>query len=111
MVQVWGKENIMIALIAFAAATLATPLASRLLAAAIATLLGVALIVRSWRVGRDILGRVNDRRGLDYDRRSTRAERRAMRKGLKLALDQTEFRSLLPKMMATAERWAGRLSV
>jgi len=98
----------MIAIIVFAATIFALPLMSRLLVAAIATLLGLSLIIRSRRVARDLLAGANENRNLNYDRKPSRAERRAMGRGLKLALDQTELRSLFPATMARADTWADR---
>lgn len=99
----------MITIIAVSAAILAIPLMARLLVAAIATLLGAALVIRSRRIARHILSRGIGQPNSRSDRKLSRAERRLLKQGLKLALDHTELRSLFPQSMARAETWASRL--
>ncbi|WP_439570691.1 hypothetical protein [Sphingomonas sp.] len=99
----------MITIIALSAAILAIPLMARLLVAAIATLLGAALVIRSRRNAGDILSRGIGQRNSRCDRKPSRAERRLLKQGLKLALDQAELKSLFPTTVARAETWANRL--
>ncbi|RSY81998.1 hypothetical protein DAH66_14100 [Sphingomonas koreensis] len=96
----------MIAITVIAATMFALPLMSRRLVAAIATIFAVALVIRSRLVAAELIVRTDEHRKLDYDRKPSRSERRAMRRGLKLALDQAELRSLFPATMARAETWA-----
>lgn len=80
--------------------------APRLLVSAIATMIGVIMVARSRQVWRDLLEEGSVGMSLNYDRRPSPAARQAMRKGLRLAIAQTELRSLLPGTMARAERYA-----
>lgn len=84
--------------------------APRILVAALAMVLAVNLALGSRRAGRRMLVAATPE--LDFDRKPSRTQRRQMRKGLRLALDQTEFRSLFPTTMtrsdAVADWWLAR---
>ncbi len=79
-----------------------------IMVAIIATLIGVNLVARARPVERRVI--LAARSDLNFNRRPTRAERRMVRKGLRLALDQTEFRSLFPATMTRAQAIADRLA-
>ncbi|MDX5985052.1 hypothetical protein [Sphingomonas echinoides] len=74
-----------------------------MLVAVTATFIAVMLARKAQRLTRAMLaGRPCD---LDYDRKPTRAQRRLIRASLRVALQQTELRSLFPSTMASAGRW------
>lgn len=99
----------MLVAIALVVAGLALPIASRLLVAATATLLGIAMIRRSRRLEQALIHAGVDHRGrLDHDRGPSRAERRQMRAHLRLAIRQVELASLLPGAVANARHLADR---
>lgn len=89
-----------IALVIISAVVRAVP---RLLVAAIASLIAAALYVRSRRISRDLLGAAGSCDALDFDRKPSRAARRAMKRSLRFAIAQTELRSLFPMTVARAE--------
>jgi hypothetical protein len=94
---------IIIALIAVYVSTIWLP---RLLVAAVALLLALEI---SRRVARKTHLLLQDPwRDLDYDRKSTHAERRLMRASLRLAIQQTELRSLFPSVAARADAMASQ---
>lgn len=100
---------VLIALIA--AICVLIPIAARLLVSANATAVGVALGMRACSIERDICAtakasRQSDRPG-DY--KPTRAHRRILRAGLKVALQQTELRSLFPDHADRSQRIARQL--
>lgn len=70
----------------------------RLVVGLIALIIAIGLSRRVARTTRQLLEL--RRADLDYDRRPTRAQRRLMRASLRLALHQTELRSLFPALMA-----------
>ncbi|WP_394653103.1 hypothetical protein [uncultured Sphingomonas sp.] len=77
---------------------------ARLLVDLIATVMGVVLFAKAAQVRCRMLamqGRSGDAGG---DQRLSRSERRLLAAGLKLAMRQTEFRSLLPQVAARCER-------
>ena len=78
----------------------ALALATRLSVAAIVIGYGILLALQIRSTERAILAfaPVGDRTLADFDRRPTRGQRHAMRSSLKLALRQTEFRSLFPSI-------------
>jgi len=81
---------------------------ARLTVDLIATAMGIMLAIRAARVRRRIIAMRNESAAAvrDCDRRPRRAERRLLAAGLKLAIRQTEFRSLFPTTMERAERIA-----
>lgn len=79
----------------------------RLLVGLLAILIGASLFARSRSVTHCLLANGSNRQNLKYDRRPTRAERRLMKKSLRLALDQIELRSVFPTITASVERWSG----
>ena len=74
---------------------------------AIATVLGVVLFARVARLQRRMIAMREGRGTVDFDRRPSRADRRLMAAGLKLAIRQTEFRSLFPHVGSRCERLLG----
>lgn len=96
----------MISIITCAAVLAAILIAPRLLVALLAILFGATSFARSRQVAGRLLADNRIRHDLNYDRRPSRAERRLMRKSLRLALDQTELRSLFPSITARVEQWA-----
>lgn len=99
----------MISIITCSAALAAILIAPRLLVALLAILVGATLSAQSRRVAGRLLADSSIRHDLNYDRRPSRTERRLMRKSLRLALDQTELRSLFPSITACAERWTATM--
>ena len=91
---------------ALAAACWLVPIALRMIVELIATMIAIVLAVRTRRVVRDILAMRDMYAGpeLDFDRKPSRAERRALAAGLRLAIRQTELMSLLPHTAARAQR-------
>jgi hypothetical protein len=81
--------------------------AARLSVAAIAISYGVVLAVKIRSTERVILAfaPAGDRTLADFDRKPTRHQRRAMRANLKLALRQTEFRSLFPNIAQRTQQF------
>lgn len=75
---------------------------------AIATALGVILFVRAARVQRRMIAMRVGHSAADFDRRPSRAERRLMAAGLKLAIRQTELRRLFPQVGSRCERLLGQ---
>jgi hypothetical protein len=73
----------------------------RLAVASIASILAAMLAGQFARTTRLFLQ--HSHRDLDYDRRPARAQRRAMRASLRLALNRTELRSLLPCVVARVD--------
>ena len=100
-----GKE--MIATIATAAACAALIHGPRLLVELLATLIGVFLTARSNRIAAALLGQRIDQT-TDFDRKPSRADCRLMRQSLRLAVAQTQLRSLLPATITRAEACAHR---
>ncbi|WP_375398457.1 hypothetical protein [uncultured Sphingomonas sp.] len=74
---------------------------------AIATALGVVLFARAARVQRHMIATRGEIGTADFDRRTSRAERRLMAAGLKLAIRKTELRSLFPHVGSRCERLLG----
>ena len=65
---------------------------------------GLALVL-GWQARRETQTLLAARTaGLRCDRKPSRAVRRAMRRSLLIALDQTELRSLFPLIVATTDR-------
>lgn len=95
----------MISIITCAAVLAVILFVPRLLVALLTILIGAALFSRSRSVAGRLLADSSIRIDMNYDRRPTRAERRLIRKGLRLALAQTEVRSLFPSITARVERW------
>lgn len=91
----------MLLIIALTSAWLLGRYVSGILVAMIATSVGVNLALRARRVERRII--LAARHDLNFDARPTRAERRIMRAGLRLALDQAPIRSLFPSTMTRAQ--------
>lgn len=77
---------------------------ARLAVDAIATGIGLVLFAHAAHIRRRILAMREGCGTLDFDRRPSRAERRLMTAGLKLAIRQAELRSLLPVTTWRAER-------
>ena len=73
----------------------------RLLVGGVALIFTITLSLRVKRTTRLLLQDVP--RDLDYDRKPTRAQRRLMRASLRLAIRQTELRSLLPGVVTQAD--------
>jgi len=73
-----------------------------MLVAVTATFIAVMLAMKAHRLTRAMLA--NRPCDLDYDRKPSRAQRRLMRASLRVALKQTELRSLFPTTVARAER-------
>ncbi|QDZ06928.1 hypothetical protein FPZ24_05060 [Sphingomonas panacisoli] len=78
----------------------------RMLVAVAATFIAVMLAKKAQRLTRAMLA--NRPCDLDYDRKPSRAQRRQMRASLRVALKQTDLRSLFPTTVAGAERWISR---
>ncbi|CAM3129296.1 hypothetical protein SPAN111604_05295 [Sphingomonas antarctica] len=80
--------------------------AARLGVNAIAVAYGVILALRVRCTEQAILASAStrDRFMAEFDRKPTRGQRRATRKSLTLALQQTEFRSLFPDIAHRAQR-------
>jgi 4-hydroxybenzoate polyprenyltransferase len=74
-----------------------------MLVAVTATFIAVMLARKAQRLTRAMLA--NRPCDLDYDRKSNRAQRRQMRASLRIALKQTELKSLFPTTVASAELW------
>lgn len=94
----------MISIVTCLAVVTAACIAPRLLVLLLAMLMAASLSARLRRT----TCRLADgsiRHGLNYDRRTSRAERRLIRKSLCLALDQVELRSLFPSTVASVDRW------
>ncbi|MDK2766632.1 MAG: hypothetical protein KYX69_02820 [Sphingomonas sp.] len=81
---------------------------ARLTVDLIATAMGIVLTLRAARIRRRIIAMRSGAQAtiLDFDRRPSRAQRRSMAAGLKLAIRQTELRSLFPATMERSERIA-----
>ncbi|MFK3889781.1 hypothetical protein [Sphingomonas sp. NPDC079357] len=81
----------------------------RLLAEAIATIIGVLIVLSSRRACRALVSRGADAgtrsRAATWDR-TTRRERRLMRTSLRAAIRSTEFTSLFPSIAIRAHRIA-----
>ncbi len=73
----------------------------RLLVAAIVLTFAITLSWRVKRAARALLH--NSHRDPNNDRKPTRAQRRSMRASLRLALHQTELRSLFPSVVSQAD--------
>ncbi|MDY7524629.1 hypothetical protein [Sphingomonas sp. 10B4] len=97
----------MILNITYVAAFAAVLIAPRMLVALLAILIAATLVCRSRRIALLLLADSSIRSDLNYDRKPSRAERRLMRKSLRLALDQTELRSLFPSTAVWVDRWSG----
>lgn len=82
-------------------------LAMRLAVDLIATVIGTILFVRVARTRHRIVAMQH----LDVSRPPTRAQRRLLAAGLKLAIEQAAFRSLLPATASRAERIAVRWAI
>lgn len=80
---------------------------ARVMVDAAATAMGLILFARADRLHRRILALRDERGSFDFDRRPSRAERRLMAAGLKLAIRQTELRSLFSQVAARCERLLG----
>lgn len=80
---------------------------ARLAVDAIATVVGLALFARAAHVSSHILAMRNRHGAVDFDRRLGRSDRRLIAAGLKLAIQQTEFRSLFPQTASRCERLLG----
>ncbi|WP_419809032.1 hypothetical protein [Sphingomonas sp.] len=74
---------------------------------AIATAVGVVLFWRAARVERRMIAMREGRGAAEFDRRPNRAERRLMADGLRLAIRQTELRSLFPQVGSRCDRLLG----
>lgn len=74
---------------------------------AIATVLGVFIFARAACVQRLMIAMREGGGVADFDRRPSRAERRLMADGLRLAIRQTELRSLFPQVGSRCERLFG----
>lgn len=81
----------------------------RLLTEAIATILGVVVVMSNRRVHQALLGDLGARGCSAWDRRPTRRERRLLRTSLKASLRSTEFTSLFPSIAVRAHRIANRI--
>lgn len=79
----------------------------RLLVAGIALLIAFVLASQLPRAWCALLGAAADASVLDVDRKPSRAAQRAMKRSLRLALAQTELRSLFPAIMDGVDRWTG----
>lgn len=77
---------------------------ARLMVDVIVTAMGFALFARAAHVRRRILALREKCGSPDFDQRPSRAARRLMASGLKLAIRQTEFRSLLPHVGSRCDR-------
>lgn len=95
----------MISIVTCLAAVTAACIAPRLLVLLLAMLMAASLSARLRRTTCRLLADGSIRHGLNYDRRTSRAERRLIRKSLCLALDQVELRSLFPSTVASVDRW------
>lgn len=98
----------MLAIVALCAICATLWIVPRLLVAGIALLIGVVLVAQARRASRLLLaGRLDVKAG--YGCAPSRAQRRLMRRHLRLAISLTELRSLLPSTVARAERCVDRL--
>lgn len=79
---------------------------ARLIVDAIATVLGVMLFARTARVERRLLAMCAEPGANDVDHQPSRAERRLMAAGLRLAIRQIEMRSLFPHIGSHCDRLA-----
>lgn len=97
----------MMLIIVCVTASMILPHGARLSVAVIAIIYGLVLAARTRNTERSLLAfAVANKNGLaDFDRKPTRGQRRAMRKGLTLALHQTEFRSLFPDVAHRAQHF------
>lgn len=93
-------------LLVIAFACLACRIVPRLLAEVVATIVGVGLVHAGRRARRRLLECACPVGAAGGDRTPTRAERRALRRGLKAALDMTVFTSLLPHVAIRAHKLA-----
>lgn len=89
-------------------AYLACRIVPRLLVEFVATVIGMRLVVAQRRACRRMLEGARPGETGSWDRNSSGAERRALKRGLNAALDMTEFTSLLPHVAARAHKFAGR---
>lgn len=87
------------------AALMAVVVIPRLLVLMLVTLMAAHLFARSRHVTQRLLADRSIREDLNYDRKPSWTERRLMRQGLHLALEQTELRSLFPSTVSSVERW------
>lgn len=97
----------MLLIILSAIAWLTLPHAVRLAVAAVAMVYGIALAIRARRTEKQILAfsSTTGHSLADFDRKPTRGQRRAMRRSQKLALRQTEFRSLFPSIARRTQQF------
>lgn len=93
-------------LLVIAFACLACRIAPRLLAELVATIVGMVLVRAGRRARRRLLECACPVGAAGGDRTPTRAERRALWRGLKAALDMTVFTSLLPHVAIRAHKLA-----
>ena len=89
-------------------AYLACCIVPRLLVESVATGIGVLLVISNRRARQRLLEVARPVETPDWDRRPSRAERRALQRGLNAALDMTAFSSLLPHVAVRAHRFARR---
>jgi len=73
----------------------------RILVALVAAFIAVMLAKKARRLAQSMLA--HPLRHLDYDEKPSRTQRRLMRASLRVALDQTELRSLFPTVVSRAD--------
>lgn len=93
-------------LLVIAFACLACRIVPRLIAEVVATIIGVVLVLSGRRARRMLLECACPVGAASWDWKPTRAERRALRRGLNAALDMTVFTSLLPHVAIRAHKLA-----
>jgi hypothetical protein len=87
---------------------LACRIVPRLLVELVVTAIGMRLIIANRRARRTLLEVACPAGTADWDRKPSRVERRALKRGLNVALDMTVLTSLLPQVAVRAHRFAGR---
>ncbi|CAN5599056.1 hypothetical protein BH10PSE14_BH10PSE14_35270 [soil metagenome] len=101
----------MLLIIVIAVGCVALCVLPMMLVDAVATIMMVGQVLSSDRICRALIeGRHDNARVADWDRRPTAAERKLLRRGLRLAIQQTDASSLLPHVALRARRIAAALS-
>jgi len=96
----------MLMLLVTVSAYAACRIVPRLLAEVVATTIGVLLVRASRRTRRVLLELARPPGTACWERKSTRAERKALQRGLTATLDMTAFTSLLPHAAIRAHKLA-----
>lgn len=78
----------------------------RLLVELVATAISMRLVIANRCARRTLLEVARPAGTADWDRRPRRVERRALKRGLYVALDMTVLTSLLPRVAVRAHRFA-----